>query len=245
MALQPRLCYNCGIAMNRPGTQPLATSQTREHIPAQNLFIGYPDEYKANRITVPGCYNCNQEYSTIDNEMRDALGVINERDPLRDEITRRAVRNMIGRDNFRERVVMTEDQRLGFIFNYEPFFRYNIKNFKGIFHHICRFPFPNAEYGVWSLFVNGGDEQDRGHMERFGFQLYELIIQNAQWEHSGHPNIFQYIIKGVHIDRNNNCTFNDNVSGSPFIMCICKYHNQIEMITLAFNRGNFNVPEGF
>lgn len=44
----------------------------------------------------------------IDDEMRDTLDVINERDPLREEITRRAVRNMTGRDNFRERIVMTE-----------------------------------------------------------------------------------------------------------------------------------------
>ncbi len=194
MALQPRLCYNCGNAMNRPGTEPLETSQTREHIPAQNLFVGYPDEYKLNRITVPGCQRCNREYSTIDDEMRDAIGVMNERDPLREEITARAVRNMTGRDNFRERVVMTEDQRLAFIFNYAPFLRYNIKNFKGIFYHKCRFPFSETAYGVRSLFANGGDQQDQGHMQRFGNQLYTLITQNALWEHSGHPNIFQYII---------------------------------------------------
>ncbi len=229
--------------MNRPGTQPLATSQTREHIPAQNLFVGYPVEYKNNRITVPGCYNCNQEYSTIDDEMRDAIGVMNERDPLRDEITARAVRNMAGRENFGERIVMTEEQRLGFIFNYEPFFRYNIKNFKGIFYHKCSFPFPENDYGVTSLFANGGDEIDQGLMERFGNEFYGLITQNAEWEHSGHQDIFQYIIKGIVIDENDNCIFTDNIVGSPFIMCVCKYHNQIEMITVAFNRANFNVPE--
>lgn len=74
-----------------------------------------------------------------------------------------------------------------------------MKNFKGVFYHKCRFPFLEAEYGMWSLFANGGDQQDQRHMERFGNQLYTLITQNAQWEHSGHPDIFQYIIKGVQI----------------------------------------------
>jgi len=37
------ICYNCGDEFPEENL-------TREHIPAQNLFVGYADEYKVNRM---------------------------------------------------------------------------------------------------------------------------------------------------------------------------------------------------
>ena len=49
-------CYNCGKILK-------PNEITREHIPARNLFEGYDEQYKVQRITVKACRKCNQEYS--------------------------------------------------------------------------------------------------------------------------------------------------------------------------------------
>ena len=77
------LCYNCGNELN-------SQNRTREHIPAQNMFVGYPDEYKVNRITVPACYSCNNLYSKVDQEIRDAIGIMNEDNMQQHELTRKS-----------------------------------------------------------------------------------------------------------------------------------------------------------
>ena len=65
-------CYNC--------FKPIKEGEkTREHIPAKTLFEGYDDKYKANRITVPACYECNQEYSPTDRDFRNLIGIIAKR----------------------------------------------------------------------------------------------------------------------------------------------------------------------
>lgn len=47
-------CYNCKSQISRKeGTE------TKEHIPAQNLFAGFGDAYKKNRIAVSSCLKCN------------------------------------------------------------------------------------------------------------------------------------------------------------------------------------------
>lgn len=244
MSKDAKKCYNCGVLMNPPNTLPLETSQTREHIPAKNLFVGYPEVYKVNRITVPGCKKCNAEYSAIDDEMRDAIGVMNEDNDLQDEITKKAIKNMAQKKTLIKNATKTEDDRLAFVFNYEPFFRYNLKNFKGIFYHKIGCPFPESDYGLHTMFAKDGDKTDQDFMTKYGDQLYHEIVKNAQWEHSGHPDIFQYLIKGINISDDGKCTFTDDIKDSKFIMCICKYHNKIDMIAMAFKRDFFSVPEG-
>lgn len=94
MGQAAKRCYNCGRIMNLSNTKPKETSQTKEHIPAKNLYEGYPENYKVNRITVLGCWSCNHEYSSIDDELRDIIRVINDKDELQDALTQKAIKNM-------------------------------------------------------------------------------------------------------------------------------------------------------
>ena len=88
-------CYNCGIAF----TELTKDKRTKEHIPAQTFFSGYPIEYKNQRKTVPACYDCNQEYSKIDDYLRDVIGFVNESDPQKAEMTRQAVKKVLANKN--------------------------------------------------------------------------------------------------------------------------------------------------
>lgn len=234
-------CYNCGILMNPPGTHPKETSQTKEHIPAKNLYTGYPEEYLANRITVPGCYKCNHEYSLIDDEMRDLIGMMNEEDVLQEAITKKAISNIIQKKDLPDRLLPNREM----LFKYEPFIRYNEKNFKGVFYKLFGYPFPSDKYGIHTIIVDNGDEIDRSHMDQYGNILYNEIIKNSTWIHSGHPDIFEYLIKGVDVDPNdkNKINFSENIENSTFIMCICKYHKKFSMITMAFDKIQFNIPK--
>ena len=64
-------CYNCGISLTKE-------TKTREHIPQQNLFKGFPNEYKNNRITVPSCFDCNNGMSHIDDELRNFASIFDD-----------------------------------------------------------------------------------------------------------------------------------------------------------------------
>ena len=80
-------CYNCGIDLNK-------SIKTKEHIPAKAYFVGYGDDYKNNRITVPACRKCNDQYSKLDNEIRDAIGVSNENEADLMELTRKSTKSI-------------------------------------------------------------------------------------------------------------------------------------------------------
>ena len=89
------LCYNCGQEFDKEKI-------TREHIPAQNTFVGYPDNYKSNRLVVPACFDCNNRYSKIDQEIRDAIGIMNEDNELQNEMTAKAVRSIMRNQNWQK-----------------------------------------------------------------------------------------------------------------------------------------------
>jgi hypothetical protein len=83
-------CYNCGIVLEEKDI-------TREHIPAKNLFEGYDEKYKVNRITVPACSKCNGQYSPSDEEFRNMIGIIAKKKANR-KITEKSVRSILRND---------------------------------------------------------------------------------------------------------------------------------------------------
>ncbi len=47
--MENKICYNCGKELENKDV-------TREHIPSRNLFEGYDEKFKVNRITVSVCF---------------------------------------------------------------------------------------------------------------------------------------------------------------------------------------------
>jgi transcriptional regulator NrdR family protein len=113
-------CYDCGVNLTKE-------IKTREHIPAQNLFSGYDETYKINRLVVPACDSCNQKYSKIDQEIRDVLGVINDSNYRQKELTRKAIKSIMRNSNWKKRVDVNGNE---IIENIVVSFSYNsLKNF--------------------------------------------------------------------------------------------------------------------
>lgn len=122
------ICYNCGNGFDEKEI-------TREHIPAQNLFAGYDERYKVNRITVPACSNCNGLYSPTDEEFRNMIGIISKRKDNR-KITEKSVRSILRKDKGMKRLTFDEFGKVtGVTFNQIPIENYHKKNFKGLFYY--------------------------------------------------------------------------------------------------------------
>ena len=212
-------CYNCSAELTEE-------TKTREHIPAQNLFGGYSDEYKKNRIVVPACIKCNNLYSKIDQEMRDFIGMINFR---RNEVTQKSIKSITRRPNWSERVNFV-DGKLNYIdFNYSELRALHIKNFKGIFYHKYGFPLPN-NYDVEIITEFDKDEELIGIAQI----LYNYVTYNKNWMKSGHKDIFYFNMRMMSITEDKkNVTDDANLDNAISVIAILVYHNFLYCIVIG------------
>lgn len=180
MSTNKNHCYNCGKELTEGNT-------TREHIPARNLFDGYSEEFKYNRITVPACRECNNQYSYCDEEFRNMIGMIadkKENDTVASAATRSILRKKNGFD--RLRFDLYGNVR-GVEFNQDVIEEFHKKNFKGLFYHQYGYPLPNS----YELKVNI-DEKD---FSSFTLCLIEYLRDYFDWKCSGSHEIFSYCIQ--------------------------------------------------
>lgn len=128
-------CYNCRRVLNLENT-------TKEHIPAQAFYAGYGEEFKKNRITVPACSICNGNYAKIDQELRDAIGVTNEINPLKKEYTRKSVSSILRKKGKNQLHFDELGRVIAVSFNYKDLRKSAIKDFKGLFYYKYKNPLP-------------------------------------------------------------------------------------------------------
>lgn len=171
-------CYNCGKVLAEHDV-------TREHIPAKNLFEGYDDSYKANRITVPACYECNQKYSLTDEEFRNVVGVISNVSD-NNAVSTKSVRSILRKSKGSRLHFDT----FGFVravsFNKKHITDFHIKNFKGVFYNEYNLPVPSN----MTIVVDINETYDEKRMGCIGY-----LRDNFLWKYSGHPDIFKYILQ--------------------------------------------------
>jgi len=188
-----KTCYNCGIEITR-------TNKSKEHIPAQALFEGYSIAHKFNRITVPSCKDCNNNYSIIDEEFKNLIGVINNA-PERNTITKKAVWAILHFGQKKKRLVFDRTGRVGgVVFDANQIELFHKKNFKGIFYK--EYGYPISEDFNIVVDINENDYSE-GILSSIGYLQYHF-----NWKVSGHKDIFQYIIQpfrqnlseGIHQD---------------------------------------------
>lgn len=214
-------CYDCGIELNK-------TNTTKEHIPAQNLFEGFPNEYKINRLTVKACQACNSRYSKIDNELRDAIGMMNENNPLQKDLTGKAVRSILRKKDWIERFDFQNGSLPGVHFSYDDFKKLHIKNFKGTFYSIFGFPLPtDFEIGV----VSEGDESSTEVM-KFAQAFYNFVAEKNDWLKSGHEDVFKYALRlgkiegGIFVETT-------DIEEAIFVACVLIYHRKLCPVIFA------------
>ena len=179
-------CYNCGKEL-KPG------EVTKEHIPAKTLFEGYDEKYKKNRITVPACCECNNNYSLTDEEFRNMIGIGAKRQE-NNEIAHKAVRSILRKDPQHKQLVFDSLRNvLGVKICQGPIADFHKKNFKGLFYHQYGFPLP----GNYELGVNM-DEED---FSQFTLGIIGYLQECFEWKFSGHRDVFSYCIQPLRLDE--------------------------------------------
>lgn len=215
-------CYDCGIELNDD-------IRTREHIPAQNTFVGYPNEYKTNRMTVPACFDCNNRYSRIDQEIRDAIGIMNNDNDLQGELTQKSVRSIMRRKNWMDRVFFHDGKVVAVSFDYSSFRELHIKNFKGLFFEKYGYPIPE-DYGI--EIIAEGDEEDQKLMG-YAKHLFNYVSKGGNWSYSGHSDIFEYKLKSLSPDENNMIVDDPDLTKALGIVGVLSYHKNLCAVVIA------------
>lgn len=219
-------CYNCGIELT-------TENKTREHIPAKNLFNGYSDEYKLNRIVIPACSACNNQYSQIDQEIRDVIGILNNDNELQKEVTRQAVKSIMRKNNWVDRVGngSQEMQNISVSFKYSDLKELHLKNFKGVFFHEYNFPLPqNFNLEI----IAEGDEEDPRFVEIK--KMIQDYLLHKEWKVSGHIDVFKYRLAMLNLKiESENFDFSEttNIENCDLIICEVYYHNIINPVIFA------------
>ena len=173
-------CYNCGKV--------LADGEgTKEHIPAKALFVGYGSSYKVNCITVPACFKCNNQYSKVDEEFRNWLGVMSNRKE-NNTITDKSVYAFMRKNSNVSRLRYDLwGKVIGVEFKEQRILDFHRKNFKGLFYHQYAEPLPSD----YNLIVNI-DEDDKSDLTQ---EVIGYLKKNFEWKCSGHKDILSYCIQ--------------------------------------------------
>lgn len=210
-------CYNCDVQLNK-------SNRTKEHIPSQNLFVGYSNDTKKNRITVPACKKCNSIFAKIDEEFRNFIGVINKH-PDNKGIVEKAERGFYMIRKNIPRVVSLDENRTGVKFDTNLIDDYHIKNFKGIFYK--QYNKPIIGYTILPTW----DESDKS---RRTLKLISYLIQNFEWKVSGNEKIFRYIIQPFRENLKHSSKEDLKLNeGEQYIMSIMEYNKQHAVLVLA------------
>ena len=216
-------CYNCGI----PFSELTKEKRTKEHIPAQTFFSGYPTSYKNQRKTVPACYACNQKYAKIDDYLRDVIGFVNESDEQKAEITRQSVKKIFSNRKNLSQKILFNDEKIKFTVDANILDKLHIKNFKGIYTIITKNPLPEAYLlDVYS------DGQDKKKLD-LGFEFLSQIENWENWDISGNEKVFRFKMSYFNFENNLLKEF-DLLKPEPnFMICAMEYNKTITSLVVA------------
>jgi hypothetical protein len=210
------LCYNCGSPIS---------DVTREHIPAKCLYAGYSDEYKKNIVTVPACRICNENYSRIDQNLRDAIGVMNENSVEAEELTAKSVRSILRTSNWQNKLVVVNGQVKAVSFDYKDIHDFQIKNFKGLFFSEFGYPFPDD----FELYVIIEGEKEEAQTVTQRELLMPILMKDENWKVSGHEKIFKYRIKSI----DNEIDKSIKIEDSKLFAAVMDYHESLVCLVIA------------
>ncbi|MBN1414853.1 MAG: hypothetical protein JW973_07115 [Bacteroidales bacterium] len=214
-------CYNCNSTITKQ-------NKSKEHIPAKALFYGYNDikYHLFKRITVWGCRDCNNQYSTIDEEFRNLIGTINN-SPQREALTKKSILSILRLKKNHPRLKFDNQGRIaGVTFDVAQLELFHIKNFKGIFYH--EYGLPISDNYEILVNINEADYSD-GLLGSIGY-----LQNNFSWKKSGHEDIFRYIIQPF---REN---LPDGIHGDikpeeiePFFLSLMEYNKSHAALVIA------------
>lgn len=219
-------CYNCRKPLNELPKK----ERTREHIPAKAFFMGYPEEYKNQRITVPACEKCNGDYSKIDDELRDVIGIINENDSTKIGLTKNAVKKIMSNRKTRSEKITIEGDSLFISFDANVLDDLHKKNFKGIYTKITNLPL-SEKYSI-DVYSDGQDEKKLA----LGYEFLTAIENLGNWNVSGHIDIFKFKLAYYDVENDELKEFDSSIPEPIFIVAAMEYNNSIMAVVVALNK---------
>ncbi len=211
MTISKLKCYNCNIELNQG-------IYTREHIPAKNLFL--EATVTSPIITVDACITCNNLFSKIDNEMRDAVAVVNDSTEVLQKFTAKGVRSILRKKDFNRLHTNIFGQVVAVDFNKNLLDAFHIKNFKGLFYHTYNFPLPDT------LKIDTISDGDNSKKIELAKDLYG-IADDCDWKISGSENIFKYKFLCLTQSNENGFEISDSFDNSFIVYAIMIYHNKL------------------
>lgn len=222
------LCYNCRRELDK-------SIKTKEHIPAQAFYVGYSEEYKINRITVPACKKCNEGFSKTDQELRDAIGVTNDKGKHNEEYTRKSISSIL-KKNGKNKLhfdSLGNVEKVGF--EYSPIRKSAIKDFKGIFYY--KFGYPLSK--EWRVeIVANFEKQENVVIAAKG--MYAYVNKGINWSVSGHEDIFRYKLKTLVPDIHGVINDTGEVDKAVSIASILEYHKRFSFVVVAAKHERIN-----
>jgi len=199
--------------------------ETKDHIPQRCLFEGYSEEYKKNRFTVPSCHKCNFEFSQVEQELRDLIGIANENGGLQKKITENSVQSILNHSNSSARL---RKDSLGYVrgveFNLDTLMPSHIKNFKGVFYKTYGVRVP--DYFLISVL-------DTNVNSNFESLAITFLDKHVDWQFSGHEDIFKYKISLIKPDNKGILICSKNIEESVGVLCQLRYHIRFNMTIIA------------
>jgi len=216
-----KICYNCGIELNKE-------NYSVEHVPAKNLYDDLDDTFKINRITVPACKRCNGIYSKIDQEVRDVLAIKNDNIDEKKELTRKGVKSILLRSNWKNRTYTDELGNVTAVnFNYEDLKQIHIKNFKALFFRKYGIPLPQ-DYLIEIYTI--GDEK----FIQFAQPMHNYVRFGKEWEVSGHKDVFKFILKDITLDEEKGIySKSGDTSKSVGVAAVLVYYDDIAAVVVT------------
>ncbi len=214
------VCYDCGKELDD-------SNRTKEHVPAKNLYDGFGHEFKKNRITVPACFECNNRYSKIDQEIRDLLAVKSNNLNEKAELTGKGIRSIFRQKNWKGRVFTDiNGNAVSVSFDYNQLCNLHLKNFKALFFKKYGFPLPTD----FELAI--ATEGDEGKIENIE-KIHNYIRDGKEWEVSGSADVFKFIIKDITFDPINGYYESGDINKLDSIGGVIVYHDEIVAVILA------------
>jgi len=202
-------------------------NRTKEHIPARTFFVGYPIEYKDQRKTVPACRTCNEEFAKIDDQLRDVIGILNNGDPNKAELTRKSVKKILtNKKELSDRITINQDS-IEVTFDKLILDTLHKKNFKGIYSLIKKSPLSDDfKLDVYSA---GNDEKKLS----LGAEFRSEMERMRDWEKSGHEDVFKYKLCYFDLTTDTLKPFEETTNDFIFLVAALEYNKEITAMVVA------------
>lgn len=218
-----KTCYNCGITMSDLKKE----NRTKEHIPAKTFFIGYPIEYKDQRKTVPACRTCNEEFAKNDDQLRDVVGILNNGDPNKSELTKKSVKKIFtNKKELTDRITINQNS-IEVTFDKLILDSLHKKNFKGIYSLVKKSSL--SDDFKLDVYSEGNDERKLS----LGAEFRSAMERMGGWQKSGHEDVFKYKICYFDLTTDTLEPFEQSTTDYLFLVAALEYNNEVTTMVVA------------